>query len=550
MKRNTKADGLRRRDFLQLSGAAGMGLMLPSFSASAFNHKIHHKAGYEKIVPEIFVPTPSPPSHTKAIVIGSGFGGAISALRLAQAGIQTTVLERGLRWPRDPNREIFPVDWRPDGRGYWRRNAVALISGKPIPIDYFNGVFDESAYPYIKVWRGACVGGGSMVFTGCMIEPEQQYFEAIFGNVVNYNEMHQTYYPLVRQMLNLTQMPTDIYNSDPFAHSRVWDQQVTAAGYAITKSETIFNWDIIRQELAGTSRPSATAGQSNLGNSNGAKFDLNQNYIKQAEATGLATVYPSMEVMGISQNAQGQYLVDISNTDPFGSELKRFTISCDYLFLGAGSIGTSELLVRARARGDLPKLNEYIGQGWGGNGDTIVIRTGSYACGPGRTQGTPSASRIIDKSQRQPVTLENWYALDIPENLGICGSLGMVFDQDNRGSFSYDSSTDKVTLDFPKNGNDDVVAQTRVVNNKICHAANAHPGILGQDDVNGRFTAHPLGGAVIGLATDNYGRVAGYKGLYVMDGALIPGTTGAVNPSLTISALAERNIAQIIKTGY
>jgi cholesterol oxidase len=63
------------------------------------------------------------------------------------------------------------------------------------------------------------------------------------------------------------------------------------------------------------------------------------------------------------------------------------------------------------------------------------------------------------------------------------------------------------------------------------------------------WTAHPLGGAVLGKATDNYGRVKGYQGLYGMDGAAIPGSTGSVNPSLTISALAERNIENIITNG-
>ncbi|MYT23581.1 GMC family oxidoreductase, partial [Streptomyces sp. SID7760] len=61
------------------------------------------------------------------------------------------------------------------------------------------------------------------------------------------------------------------------------------------------------------------------------------------------------------------------------------------------------------------------------------------------------------------------------------------------------------------------------------------------------LTYHPLGGAVLNKATDNYGRLHGYTGLYVIDGALIPGNT-SVNPFVTITALAERNIEKIIAT--
>jgi len=61
------------------------------------------------------------------------------------------------------------------------------------------------------------------------------------------------------------------------------------------------------------------------------------------------------------------------------------------------------------------------------------------------------------------------------------------------------------------------------------------------------FTYHPLGGCILNQATDNYGRLPGYPGLYVMDGSLIPGSTG-VNPFVTITALAERNIEKILAT--
>ena len=70
------------------------------------------------------------------------------------------------------------------------------------------------------------------------------------------------------------------------------------------------------------------------------------------------------------------------------------------------------------------------------------------------------------------------------------------------------------------------------------------------EDVNGMdWTAHPLGGAVLGRVADAHGRVRGHPGLYVMDGAGVPGSTGTANPSLTIAALAERNIEHILQSG-
>ena len=63
------------------------------------------------------------------------------------------------------------------------------------------------------------------------------------------------------------------------------------------------------------------------------------------------------------------------------------------------------------------------------------------------------------------------------------------------------------------------------------------------------LTAHPLGGCILGTSSDLYGRVKGYKGLYALDGSMIPGSVGGANPSFTITALAERNIADIIAKG-
>ncbi|MFB7877412.1 GMC oxidoreductase [Nocardia sp. NPDC056064] len=521
-----------------IAGAVGTNLTMRAAAADP------REAMFQSWVPEIFAPIPDAPEHSPALVIGSGFGAAVTALRLAEAGVVTTVLERGSRWPNDPWREIFTGDDLPDGRGFWHRTSFTGVTKVPMSFGSFGGVLDVTEFAGIDVWRAAAVGGGSVVFTGAMVAPERRLFDQVFGGVVDFGELERVYYPRVRQMLRLDAMPADIYHSEPFAHSRAWDDQVRAAGYQPVPNDSIFTWDVLRSELAGTSRPSATAARSNLGNSNGAKFDLNQNYLRYAAETGKAQVYPGHQVDSIAQDGNGKFVVTVTKLDPTGRHLATRTLTCDKLFLGAGSVGTSALLVRAQATGALPNLNEHIGDGFGTNGDVVLARGASSVAGHG--QGVPSASRIYDESGA-PLTLENWYIPGIPFETGALASLGMVLDS-TRARFGYDAGSGGVGLNWPDAAQRSVVDAARAVDHRIAEKAGAMAeyGALGYD-ANARFTAHPLGGAVLGRATDAYGRVHGHPGLYVMDGAAIPGSTATVNPSLTITALAERNIEAILR---
>ncbi|WP_405167722.1 GMC oxidoreductase [Nocardia sp. NBC_01499] len=538
---------MRRRAFFKAAGAAALfGATAGTLSVAPASADPVWNLLFQTWVPEIFAPLPDPPEHSPAIVIGSGFGAAVTALRLAEAGIANTVLERGSRWPNDPWREIFTGDDLPDGRGFWHRTNFTGVSKVPMSFASFGGVLDCTTYPGIDVWRAAAVGGGSVVFTGAMVAPERRFFDHLFGGTVDYGELDSVYYPRVREMLRLNAMPGDIYAAKPFAHSRAWDDQVRKAGYQPTPNDSIFNWDILRAELAGTSRASATAARSNLGNSNGAKFDLNQNYLKYAEGTGRSAIFPGHQVESIAQEPGGRFTVQVTKLAPTGEVLGTRTLTCDQLFLGAGSVGTSELLVRAQATGALPNLNEHVGDGWGTNGDVVLGRGASALAGFG--QGVPSASRIFDESGL-PLSLESWYIPGIPFETGALASLGMVLDP-ARARFGYDAAANRVGLSWPSQNRDEMVAAARAVDHRIAERADAvlEYGALGYD-ANALFTAHPLGGAVLGKATDGYGRVHGHPGLYVMDGAAIPGSTGTVNPSLTIAALAERNIEAIIRTG-
>lgn len=181
---------MQRRDFFKAAGArAAVAAATPLMSTStshatpaplrALPMGADH---YRALVPELFAPSPTPPEHSEAIVIGSGFGASATALRLAQSGTQVTILERGLRWPHDPQREIHTSDMLADGRGVFRRTSFTNLTGLPVACDYFSGVLDATDYQHISVWRGAAVGGGSIIFTGVMIAPERRFFDAVFGN--------------------------------------------------------------------------------------------------------------------------------------------------------------------------------------------------------------------------------------------------------------------------------------------------------------------------------------------------------------------------------
>lgn len=501
---------------------------------------------YRLLVPEIYATPPALPSKNSVVIIGTGFGAAVTALRLTQAGVTVHMLERGSQWPGpSATRQIFSGDTLPDGRALWYRTSFTGVNGIPLSMSRFGGVLDASDYANIQVWRGAAVGGGSIVFTGALVQPEQRFFDHVFQGTVSYAEMNAQWYPKALAMLRGSTMPADVLASAPFGHSREWNRHATLAGYTPQAINSIFNWDVIRKELSGADRASAIRGESNYGNSDGAKYDLTQNYLAQAQATGRLTIHPRHVVNSIGSDGSG-YWINYTVINPNGTTVSTATAHTSRLFLGAGSIGTSELLVRASATGAMPKLNQYVGQGWGTNGDAALVQAWSPSAGV--TQASPSASRILDETG-MPVTLENWFVPGIPVNLGMLGSLGMTLD-DTRGSLSYVASSDTVQLNWGATASAESDAALAAVQNKIAAAAGVTTGFPPfAPAVNSKFTAHPLGGAVIGKVSDAYGRVDGYPGLYVVDGAGIPGSTGTVNPSLTITALAERNIANIIAAG-
>ena len=130
-----------------------------------------------------------------------------------------------------------------------------------------------------------------------------------------------------------------------------------------------------------------------------------------------------------------------------------------------------------------------------------------------------------------------------------------------KGFFSYDQASDDVVLTWPSADPDiaKIVEAGTDTYEKLAAAWGMHKRSVRRvksghcampAPVTAGVTAHPLGGVVLDLATDNIGTVKNYNGLYVIDGALVRGHTGCANPALTIAALAERNIERIIRRDF
>jgi len=483
----------------------------------------------------------------EAVVIGSGFGGSVAALRLGQAGYQTVVLERGLRWPITAQQTTFATYEHPDGRAAWLRPTTVDPINQHVPINLYTGVLDRHSGNGITVLSGVGVGGGSLVNNAALVQPTQELFSRQFP-ALDYHQFAEVYYPRVRSIIQPAPIPADILASSYYLCTQVFLAWAARAGLRPSFIQSALDWNIVRQEMCGARVPSAIAGEVWYGMNSGAHKSLDQNYLAQAEATGCVEILPLHVVTDIEQTTWGGYCVSCQQIDTSGTVLTNVTFTCKYLFLAAGSIKTSELLVKAKAKGQLPQLNEQVGQGWGNNGDLVTFTSGFPPTSPG--QGGPGSAQITDfGNPLGPVVVESGPFHGAPDR--SMGTFAMVMPPSGpfpaKGVFQYDPGTDTVMVQWPSNDpaiTNLTAAGTQTYSRLRVGMMPGSPPVT--SNVQTGFTVHPLGGMVLGKACDLDGRVFGYQNLYVVDGSLIPGSTGCANPSLTIAALAERIMDQCV----
>jgi len=523
---------INRRTFLGAAAASAGAAAIPSTAFAASKRKI-----------------PLTRSEERVVVIGSGFGGGVTALRLGQAGVNVLVLERGRWWRTGPNADTFPsaaaIDKRLLFYSIWPQ-----VNGERIGFNPYVGVLEPHVGKNLTTIVAAGVGGGSLLYQGMSLQPTRDLFNAWFPE------------------LQLATAPDELIDSAPYLAARMFASRVQAAGYNLTKIPMPIDWNYALAELRGEMKPSYTNGDCAFGVNNGGKHSVDVTYIDAAIATGNVTVATQHNVSSVARADDGSWEVHVDCTDETGKVLEQKIITTKALVMSAGTHNTMNLLMRAAARGDITDLPDGLGQGYGTNADQIYLWTtlkenfgpqqggpviyGSFewsdpthpantiiqASAPSGHKQTSSLQQrvnaaLLPASVIAPTTLSNSRSTIL---VGYGVSKG-------RGEFVFDARSNRAVLQWPVNGDADVAKRIRERLNKV---AGKDSVLINTNDF-GNTTWHPLGGACMDVVCDTEGRVKGQVGLYVLDGALMPGTTCGCNPSLTIAAVVERAIDQIVQ---
>lgn len=510
------------------------------------------------------------PDHYDVLVVGSGFGGSTTALRLVEKGYRVAVVEAGRRWADD---DFAKTSW--DLRRFVWAPALGL-----------RGIQRIAKVGKVLVLAGAGVGGGSLNYANTLYQPPAPFYrDPQWGHITDWHAELDPWYDQARRMLGVVQNPT-VTPSD-VAMKAVADQMGVGHTFALTPVGVFFG-DQPGREVAdpyfGGAGPRRSGclecGSCMTGCRYGAKNTLVKNYLHLAEQGG-AVVVPDTTVRAVRPRPGGGWAVDAVRTGPLPRD--RRTLTADHVVLAAGTLGTQKLLHRMKSSGVLPKVSDRLG---------LLTRTNSEAL-----LGAATATVRQDFSRGVAIT-SSFHPDDVthiePVRYGR-GSNAMALLQTvlTDGAAEGDSRTPRwlkalllmarhplklralapyrwsertiIALVMQTLDNSVTTSWRRgrlvarqghgapnptwipIANDAVRRLAEqigGEPGGSIGDLANIPMTAHFLGGCTIGDSPehgviDAYHRVFGYDGLHVVDGSAVSANLG-VNPSLTITAQAER----------
>jgi cholesterol oxidase len=550
-------------------------------------------------------------SHYDAIIVGSGFGGSVTAYRLAEAGKRVLVLERGRAYPpgsftRSPYRarESF---WDPP------RGLV--------------GMYHYWSFKGIDALVSAGLGGGSLIYANVFIRKDENWFvqEDMSDGGYEYWPVSRAdldpHYDRVERMLKLQRYP---FEHEPYASTPktiAFKEAAEANGleWFLPQLAVTFSnpgrppvpGEAIEEELPnlyGRTRTTCQlCGECDVGCNYGSKNTLDYNYLTHAKHHG-AEIRTLADVRRIGPREGGGYDVMYADLGEHPENPVRYELTCDHLVLSAGTLGTTNLLLRNRSA--FPGLSRKLGTRFCGNGDLLTLALNTTRVTDGVRSPRivdPGYGPVITSTARMPDAADpggsgrGFYLQDagFPQHLAWILHIisapkqiwrwreGASYLVKNwlKGTPETDVTGKIADLMLPSElsaGGLPLLGMGRDVPDGKLYLRNGHLDIswrkaTGSQEyfdrlrstsrdfataLGGRFadnplwflkrviTVHPLGGAPMGRhpgegVVDSYGNVFGHPGLHIADGSVMPGPTGP-NPSFTIAALADRFADQII----
>jgi cholesterol oxidase len=508
------------------------------------------------------------------IVVGSGFGGSVAALRLTEKGYRVAVLEAGRRFADD---EFAETSW--DLKRYLWAPRLGCF-----------GIQRVHLLKDVMVLAGAGVGGGSLVYANTLYRPlEPFYADRQWAHITDWESELAPHFDQASRMLGVVTNPT-VTPSDEVMQKVAADIGV-AGSFHPTPVGVYFGkpGQTTDDPYFGGAGPARTGcvecGACMTGCRVGAKNTLVKNYLHLAEQGG-ATVVPLTTVTSVRPRADGSFEVGIRKT---GKSSRRFrgTLTAGKVVLAAGTWGTQRLLHAMRDTGALPELSPRFGELTRTNSEAI-IGSGRATVDPARdfSKGVAITSSIHpdESTHIEPVRYgKGSNAMSLLQTIATDGSLAaprwlqalrfvvrhpvqtatllnshrwsertvillVMQSLDNsittytrRGLFGRRKYTSKQGHGEP---NPTFIPAGHEANLRTAEHIGGVPGGTWPEIFNIPLTAHFIGGAPIGTdaghgVIDPYHRVFNYPGLSIVDGTAVTANLG-VNPSLTITAQAER----------
>lgn len=510
------------------------------------------------------------------IVIGSGFGGSVSAMRLAEKGYSVLVLEKGKRWKTTD----FPkTDW----------NLPKYIW---VPLLKWFGFQKLTFFKEVFVISGVGVGGGSLVYANTLMLPKENFYtNKIWGGIKDWKTVLAPFYERAQFMLGSAKYTKD--NAEDLVLKEVaedmgyGDSFKSVDGVGVYFGDTKKEVDPYFKGLGPLRKGCTECAACMTGCRHGAKNTLDKNYLYLAENVFGAKVLPETLVTKI-ENIEGEYLIHTESSTSFFSKNKKVFRSKGLVCSG-GVLGTVDLLLKQKYKtktlanlsdklGDNILTNSEMLSGVGGadrklnngvaisrifapdentnievckfpNGSGSMMHLGTLAVG----NGTPAVrtAKLIGQLIKHPISFLKLFFTKAPAENGIIFLIMQTLENSmqlkwKQGLFGkrmtmVNESNQPVPTFIPA-GQEALYRYAKKVNGIPMNA-------LTEVTMGLASTAHILGGCPMGKTkeegvVDEYFRVHGYKNFLVLDGSIMPCNLG-VNPSLTITALSEYAMSNI-----